>query len=96
MRIWIAASLALLLASPLFLAAGGARAQSSPSTVESQRVWHAQDACAKKAFKQYPDYTPESNAKRAQAKRLCLATGNLPPRDEQPIAVPPADNAPAR
>jgi hypothetical protein len=74
---------------------GGTAWADSQASIGADRVWHAQDACTKRAFKQYPDYTPESNAKRAQAKRLCLATGNLPPRNEQPIQVTPADNNPS-
>lgn len=83
-------ALALMLA---ILAGSVARAdpETTTSAIRTERVWRAQDACAKKAFKQYPDYTPEGNAKRAQAKRLCLATGNLPPRDEQPVPPVQAD-----
>lgn len=76
-------ALALLLA---VLIPGGAWAQTDTTqgTVKTIKVWRAQDACAKKAFKQFPDYTPESNAKREEARRLCLATGNLPPRNGAP------------
>lgn len=89
----------LALALMLAIVAGSvARAdpESSTSSIRTERIWRAQDACAKKAFKQYPDYTPEGNAKRAQAKRLCLATGNLPPRDEQPVPPLRADGTSAR
>jgi hypothetical protein len=44
--------------------------------------WAAVDRCAAAAQKQFPDYTPEANAKRDDAMRRCLATGNLPPRGD--------------
>jgi hypothetical protein len=43
--------------------------------------WAASDRCAAAAQKQFPDYTAESNAKRDQAMKQCLANGFLPPRN---------------
>ena len=48
--------------------------------------WKAMDICARVAIKAFPDYTPESNAKRDAALNACLANGNLPPR--APVAPP--------
>lgn len=47
---------------------------------KSQKVWGEQDKCAKAAFKQFPDYTRESNANRERALQRCLVEHNLPPR----------------
>jgi hypothetical protein len=44
--------------------------------------WSASDRCAAQAQKQFPDYTPESNAKRDNAMKQCLASGYLPPRQD--------------
>ncbi len=44
--------------------------------------WSASDRCAAAAQRQFPDYTPESNAKRDNAMKQCLAQGNLPPRGD--------------
>jgi len=44
--------------------------------------WAASDRCAAAAQKQFPDYTPESNAKRDNAMKQCLAAGYLPPRQD--------------
>lgn len=41
-------------------------------------VWRAEDHCTQAAQKAYPDYTPESNAKREEARQSCLRGNNLP------------------
>jgi hypothetical protein len=46
----------------------------------NSHVWKNNDNCARQAFKQFPDYTPESNAKRDHAFQQCLAATNTPPR----------------
>ena len=46
------------------------------------RNWAASDHCAAQAQKQFPDYTPEANAKRDNAMKQCLAQGELPPRQD--------------
>lgn len=63
---------------------------------QSFAVWKGEDLCAKAAFKQSPDYTPEGNRARERAYRQCLDRGNLPPRNDAsaPSAQPsPASNA---
>ena len=85
----------LALACLLSLLVGGVASAESRSSANTTKIWRAQDECTKKAFKQYPDYTPESNAKREQARRLCLATGNLPPRASAPVPGAPADGGAA-
>ena len=44
------------------------------------RNWSASDRCAKAAQQAYPDFSPESNAKRDATLKQCLAGQNLPPR----------------
>ncbi len=47
----------------------------------SSQLWGRQDRCAREAFKKFPDYTREGNAKREHEFQQCLAQGNLPPRE---------------
>jgi hypothetical protein len=54
-------------------------------------VWKNNDKCAQQAFKQYPDYTAEGNAKRQHSMQQCLAGTNSPPRastNPHPAATP--------
>jgi hypothetical protein len=51
-------------------------------------IWRLRDACTMQAQKAYPDYTPESNAKREKARDACLRANNLPP--EGSSTPPPA------
>lgn len=44
--------------------------------------WAASDRCAAAAQRQFPDYTPEANAKRDQAMQQCLANSFAPPRGD--------------
>lgn len=41
-------------------------------------IWKLRDTCTTQAQKAYPDYTPESNAKRQKAREDCLRASNLP------------------
>ncbi len=45
---------------------------------QSETVWKQRDICRRNAFKQFPDYTPEGNAKRDRAEQRCLESNNLP------------------
>jgi hypothetical protein len=45
---------------------------------ESESVWKLRDDCRRNAFKQFPDYTVEANAKRERAERQCLEANNQP------------------
>jgi hypothetical protein len=49
--------------------------------VQTMANWKASDKCAAAAHQQFPDYTPEANAKRDAATKACLAQGIRPPRD---------------
>jgi hypothetical protein len=57
------------------------RAASLNGTTEMHR-WAATDRCAAAVHKAYPDFTPESDAKRDAAMKSCLASQNLPPRGD--------------
>jgi hypothetical protein len=66
---------ALLLTAAFSLPAA---AQNQNPWKPSTAVWAAMNKCADAARKQFPDYTPEGNAKREAARQKCLGAGNLP------------------
>ena len=45
---------------------------------KSTTQWHTMDDCSRQAFRKYPDYTAEANAKREAFRRLCLRNKSLP------------------
>lgn len=45
---------------------------------QSESVWKLRDQCRRSAFKQFPDYTAEANAKRDRAEQRCFEGNNLP------------------
>ena len=49
------------------------------------------DKCTQTAHKQFPDYTPDGNAKREAARQKCLRAGNLP----SDVDASPPDAGPA-
>jgi hypothetical protein len=61
------------------LSAGAAGASQSGMVV--MKTWRAMDQCAKDAQAAFPDFTAESNAKRAAKEKECLEGKNLPPRE---------------
>lgn len=85
-RLGVAAMMLALAAVPAF--AGSQEQQTS------FRLWKLEDNCQRQARQQYPDYTAESNAKRAQAARKCIAGNNLPARQDAAAPAPePAKTA---
>lgn len=58
-------------------------AQATPPGTEAIKKWHTMDKCSRDAQAAFPDYTPESNAKRDAKLKDCLARQNLPPRAPQ-------------
>jgi hypothetical protein len=56
-------------------------------------AWKLGDRCAQDAFKKFPDYTPESNAKREAARRACLRDHRLPEPGGAQATPPPAPDA---
>lgn len=75
------ASLALLVLLPV-------AARADMNQQNSNDAWRQADRCAHEAFQKYPDYTPDSNAKREVARRACLRDHHLPAPAS--AAVPPA------
>ena len=63
----------------LFLLPGAAMA--SQQGVIAMKNWKSMDQCAKDAQTAFPDYTADSNEKRAAKEKECLAGRNLPPRE---------------
>jgi hypothetical protein len=53
-------------------------------------IWKQRDVCTTQAQKAYPDYTPESNAKRQKALDTCLRQSNLPVEGSSAPAPAPA------
>jgi hypothetical protein len=45
--------------------------------------WKTMDNCAKQAQAAFPDFTPDSNAKRDAKLQDCLNANNLPPREPE-------------
>jgi hypothetical protein len=76
---WLALAAALL---PL-------AAQADENQKNSSAAWRQADRCAQAAFQKFPDYTPESNAKREAARRACLRDHRLP--EPGSAAAPPAE-----
>jgi hypothetical protein len=79
MRYW-----RVCLVATAFALSSGAAEATSQGTTAIQR-WHSMDDCAKQAQTAFPDFTPDSNAKREAKLKDCLDVRNLPPRQpEQP------------
>ena len=70
------------LAALVVWAIPGSATAASINGTKMMQAWSASDRCAASAQKQFPDYTPESNAKRDNAMKQCLADGYLPPRQD--------------
>lgn len=66
------------------LALAPASAMASAQGIVVMKKWQLSDKCAKTAFAEFPDYNPQSNAKREARLRQCLDSQNLPPRDGLP------------
>jgi hypothetical protein len=73
-----------LSAAALILLIAGAEATQQGQTAIA--LWKLMDVCARQAQTAYPDYNPESNAKRDAKLKACLNANNLPPRE--PMAQP--------
>ena len=71
-------ALIILAVAALVPASGGAQIPGYNPWKQSESVWKLRDMCRRSAFKQFPDYTPEGNAKRDRAEQRCLESNNLP------------------
>ena len=65
----------------LILALAPATARASQQGIVVMKNWKTMDQCAKDAQTAFPDFTADSNAKRAAKEKECLAGKNLPPRE---------------
>jgi len=65
----------ILIAGPLLLSSNAVADQNWKT---NSAIWSLRDKCAQQAQRAYPDYTPESNAKREKARQNCLRMFNLP------------------
>lgn len=72
--------LGLALAIPPARAQLGANWNSEGYSIQQQSslVWREMALCAQQAQKQFPDQTPEGNAKREQARLNCERQNHLP------------------
>jgi len=67
---------AATIAGSIAIAPGLARADAQQT--QSFAIWKQMQECAKQANKQFPDHTPEGNAKREAARQECLRSRRLP------------------
>ncbi len=79
MKRWMIGSLAAALAL-LPAVAEAATAQGTTAVLR----WRTMDTCARQAQAAFPDYSPDSNAKRDAKLKDCLNANNLPPREPSP------------
>jgi hypothetical protein len=56
-------------------------ASASQQGVLAVQKWKMADKCTQQAQAAFPDFTPESNAKRDAKLQECLNGQNLPPRE---------------
>jgi len=77
---------ALILVLGALSAPSIARADATQS--QSFTIWHQMDECAKQANKQFPDHTPDGNAKREAARVECLRAHHLPVTAANPPPAP--------
>jgi hypothetical protein len=65
----------------LILAITSATAGASQQGIVVMKNWKTMDKCAQEAQAAFPDFTADSNAKRAAKEKDCLERKNLPPRE---------------
>jgi hypothetical protein len=70
--------ISLVLATALLTTGTAVNARADAKQTESFNAWKQMGECAKQAAKQFPDHTPEGNAKREAARQECLRTRHLP------------------
>lgn len=79
------ARVALLLTWAALVLPGPARADNYFKS--NSATWRTMDRCTQQAQQAFPDYTPESNAKREEARQSCLRASNLPAATTTPPAT---------
>jgi hypothetical protein len=71
--VWLLGTMALALCA--------GTAEATQQGVTALGKWKTMDLCARLAQSAYPDFNPESNAKRSAQLNACLYGNNLPPRE---------------
>jgi hypothetical protein len=66
----------------LILALLPATARASQQGIVVTKNWKTMDKCAQEAQTAFPDFTADSNTKRAAKEKDCLERKNLPPREQ--------------
>jgi hypothetical protein len=72
------ACLTAIAVAAVVLAAAPRLARADAQQQQSFSIWNQMADCARLAAKQYPDHTPEGNAKREVARQNCLRQRHLP------------------
>jgi hypothetical protein len=72
------ACLSAIVVAAVVLAAAPRLARADAQQQQSFSIWNQMADCARLAAKQYPDHTPEGNAKREVARQNCLRQRHLP------------------
>jgi hypothetical protein len=72
----------LCLLALAMLAATALPARADDKLKNSSGTWKSMDNCNAAAIRAFPDYTPDSLAKREAARRRCLRQSNLPLGDD--------------
>jgi hypothetical protein len=71
----------------LALTAAPRLARADAQQQQSFSIWNQMGDCARIAARQYPDHTPEGNAKREAYRQNCLRQRHLP------VTAPPPANS---
>ncbi len=75
----------------LALAAAAPRsAWADAQQTQNFAAWAVMTRCAQQAQKQFPDLTPDGNAKREAARQECLRANHLPVTATVPVPSSPA------
>jgi hypothetical protein len=74
----------VLLGLALAGAAGPRLAVADALQTQSFAAWRVMQECAKQSNKQFPDHTPDGNAKREAARQECVRAHRLPVSDPAP------------
>ena len=78
MKIPAPACLIAIAVAAMTVTAAPRLARADAQQQQSFSIWNQMNDCARLAAKQYPDHTPEGNAKREVARQNCLRQRHLP------------------
>jgi len=86
MKLRAQACVTAIAVASLMVAATPRLARADAQQQQSFAAWRSMADCARLAAKQYPDHTPEGNAKREAARQNCLRQRHLPVIPASPSA----------